>query len=171
MLYDDDEYMLGAMSIDEDQWAMGAPARRRAAPRRNPHNLMILPITLPIYTFALADGVNVKTGNVTPQFPFAGQQLLATIIRNGTSAANAFPLLNQLFVGPTPIIQTTPGPPLDSYRFDAVRNNFRLPPTGLGQLYRGDVNLSQALTTTDTIQVILQLNGVAKLSPGYVVRG
>jgi hypothetical protein len=167
--YDDDGYMLGALSMDEGQWEMGAP--RRAPPRRNPHNMMILPITFPIYSFALATGVNAVSQNVTPQFPFAGQQLLATIIRNGTSATNAFPLLNQLFVGPTPIVQTNPGPPLDSYRFDAVRNNFRLPPTGLGQLYRADVNLSQALTTTDTIQVILQLNGVGKLAPGYVVRG
>jgi hypothetical protein len=167
-MYDDDNYMLGALGIDEDQWQMGAPRRPRP---RNPHNLMILPITFPIYNFALATGVNPVSQNVTPQFPFAGQQLLATIIRNGASATNAFPLLNQLFVGPTPIVQTNPGPPLDSYRFDAVRNNMRLPPTGLGQLYRADVNLSQALTTTDTISVIIQLNGVGKLAPGYVVRG
>lgn len=167
-MYDDDDYMLGALSIDDsNQWNMGAPRR----PTRNRHNIMILPITFPVYNFALANGTNVVSNNVTPQFPFAGMQPLATIIRNGTSATNTFPLLNQLFVGPTPIIQTTPGPPLDSYRFDAVNNNLRLPPTGLGQLYRADINLSAALTTTDTISVILQINGQAKLQPGYVVRG
>jgi hypothetical protein len=169
-LYDDDDYMLGALDInDRDQWNMGAP--RRGPPRRNAHNIMILPITFPVYNFALANGVNAVSQQVTPQFPFAGMQPLATIIRNGTSAAAAFPLLNQLFVGPTPIIQTIPGPPLDSYRFDAVNNNLRLPPTGLGQLYRADVNLSAALLTTDTISCILQINGKAKLNPGYVVRG
>jgi hypothetical protein len=167
-MYDDDDYMLGSLSIDDNQWQMGAPRR---APRRNKHNVMLLPITFPVFNFVLATGTNiVSSGNLTPQFPFAGMQPIATIIRNGTSAANAFPLLNQLFVGPTPIIQTTPGPPLDAYRFDAVNNNLRLPPTGLGQGYRADVNLSQALLTTDTISVILQINGQARLQPGYVVR-
>lgn len=165
-MYDDDGYMLGSLALDERQWGMGAP--RRSPQRRNPHNVMIIPITFPVYNFALANGTTAISQNVTPQFPFAGAQPIAQILRNGTSASATFPLLNQLFVGPTPIIQTTPGPPLDGYSKDAVNNNLRIPPTGVGQLYRADVNLSAALLTTDTIAVILQLNGMAKLNPGYV---
>lgn len=164
-MYDDEGYMLGSLGIDEGQWQMGAP--RRPAPRRK-HNVMILPITFPVYNFALANGTNIISATVTPQFPFAGVQPIATVLRNGTSAAATFPLLNQLFVGPTPIIQTTPGPPLDAYSKDAPNNNLRLPPTGLGQIYRADVNLSTALLTTDTLSVILQINGMARLNPGYV---
>lgn len=165
-MYDDDGYMLGSLGLDEGQWQMGAP--RRPPPQRRRHNVMILPITFPVYNFALANGVNIITQTVQPQFPFAGAQPIATILRNGTSANATFPLLNQLFVGPTPIIQTTPGPALDAYSKDAVNNNLRIPPTGIGQLYRADVNLSTALLTTDTLSVILQLNGQARLTPGYV---
>lgn len=168
-LYDDDDYMLGALDLDESQFAMGAPRRRGPSRRRgNPMNRMILPMTFPNFSFALADGTNNKTQTMTPQVPFAGLQPIATILRNGTSANTTFPLLNQLFVGPTPIIQTTPGPALDGYSKDSVNNNLRLPPTGIGQLYRADVGLTAALTTTDTLLVILQINGQAHLNPGYV---
>jgi hypothetical protein len=166
-MYDDDDYMLGALAVDDDQWNMNGPARRRGGGGRRPKP-MILPITFPVYSFAAADGTNSKTQTVTPQFPFAGQQPVATILRNGTSANAAFPLLAQLFVGPTPIIQTTPGPALDTYSRDATYNYLRMPPTGLGQSYRADVNLSAALTSTDTISVILHINGQARLRPGYV---
>src|SRR4029077_16916856 len=96
---DDDDYMLGALGIDDNQWSMsGPPPRRRPQGKKN--NFMVLPITFNPYNFALANGTNIITQSVQPQFPFAGQQPIATIIRNGTSAAAAFPLLNQLFVGP-----------------------------------------------------------------------
>lgn len=166
-MYDDDDYMLGALSLDENQWNMGAP-RRRPRPR-NRHNVMLLPMTFPAFSFALATGVNNVRQTMQPQVPFAGLRPFATILRNGTSAAASFPLLNQLLVGPTPLIQTSPGPALDNYRFDAVDNNFRMPPTGIGQLYAADVGLTTALTGTDTISVILQINGQAKLQPGYVL--
>lgn len=166
-MYDDDDYMLGALGLDDNQWSMsGPPPRRRPQGKKN--NFMVLPITFPVYNFALANGTNINSQSVQPQFPFAGQQPIATIIRNGTSAAAAFPLLNQLFVGPTPIIQTSPGPALDTYSRDATFNFLRMPPTGLGQLYRADVNLSSALTGTDTLSVFFQINGQARLRPGYV---
>lgn len=166
--YDDDGYMLGSLGVDDSIWSMSGPARRGPARGRGRHNVMILPITFPVFAFALANGTNIITQTVIPQFPFAGQQPIATILRNGTTAQVTFPLLSQLFVGPTPIIQTNPGPALDAYSKDAPNNNLRLPPTGLGQTYRADVNLSAALTTTDTVSVILQINGQARLNPGYV---
>lgn len=177
-MYDDDgDFMLGALGPDDDQWEMGAPRRRRAMPARrggtNPHNRMILPMTFPTFAFALATGTNNITQTMQPQVPFAGQQPIATILRNGASAAAAFPLLNQLLVGPTPLIQTTPGPALDTYRFDSVHNNMRMPPTGIGQVYTAQVGLTTALAGTDTLSVILQISGQARLTPGYVqyIRG
>lgn len=165
-LYDDDDYMLGALSLDESQFAMGAP--RRARRPANRANRMLLPMTFPNFTFALANGTNNITNTMQPQVPFAGLQPIATILRNGASASLTFPLLNQLFVGPTPIIQTTPGPALDGYSKDSVNNNLRLPPTGIGQLYQASVGLTAALLTTDTLLVILQINGQAHMNPGYV---
>jgi hypothetical protein len=164
---DDDGVMMGSLELDDSQWQMGA--RRRRAPRgRSPG--MLLPITFPTFSFVLATGINNVSQSVRPEFPFAGQQPIATILRNGTSAGLTFPLLNQLFVGPTPIITTAPGPALDAYRFDAVNNNLRMPPTGVGQTYRADVGLTAALTGTDSVAVILQINGQGKLRPGYVGR-
>lgn len=166
--YDDDGYMLGSLGLDEGQWQMSGPPQARRAPPRRRHNVMILPITFPVFNFALAQGTNIVTNSIVPQFPFAGMQPIATILRNGTTAQTTFPTLAQLFVGPTPIIQTSPGPALDAYSKDAPNNNLRLPPTGLGQTYRADINLTSALTTTDTVSVILQINGQARLNPGYV---
>jgi hypothetical protein len=167
-LYDDDDgYMLGSLGLDDDQWQMSGPRRRGRRGGGRP-NTMILPITFPLYTFVLATGTAAVTQNVIPQFPFAGAQPIATILRNGTSAAASLPLLTNLLVGPTPIVQTAPGLPLDGYSKDAVNNNLRIPPTGLGQTYRADVALTSALTGTDSISVLLQINGQARLRPGYV---
>lgn len=166
MSYDDD-YMLGALSVEDDQWLMGAPRR----PRRQPnHNIMILPIVFPTFNFVAGTGTNPLSQTILPQFAFCGQQPIASVQRNGATATAALPFLNQLFVGPTPIIQTNPGPPLDNYSRDATNNNLRMPPTGLGQSYRADVVLSSALTGTDTLTVVLQVNGMAKLKPMYVAR-
>lgn len=165
-LYDDDDYMMGALSLDAGQWNMGAPRARR----RNPHNMMLLPMTFPVFSFVLATGTNVIPQTMQPAVPFAGLQPIATILRNGTSANATFPLLQQLLVGPTPIILSTPGPALDTYSRDAPNNNLRMPPTGIGQTYQAQVGLTAALTGTDTLSVILQINGQAKLTPGYVVR-
>jgi hypothetical protein len=163
--YDDDDVMMGSLYLDDSQWGMAAGPRR---PQRRKPNVMMVPITFPTFAFALATGINVVSQSVRPEIPFAGIQPIATILRNGTSAAATFPLLNQLFVGPTPIITTQPGPALDAYRFDAFNNNLRLPPTGVGQTYRADVNLTTALAGTDTLSVILQINGQGQLRPGYV---
>lgn len=163
---DDDGMMMGGLELDDSQWSMGA--RKRPRRRGGGGVTMLLPITFPTFSFALATGINNVTQVVRPEIPFAGQQPIATILRNGTSAAAAFPLLNTLLVGPTPIITTAPGPALDAYRFDAVNNFLRLPPTGVGQTYRADVGLSAALTGTDTLSVILQINGQGKLRAGYV---
>lgn len=167
MYDDDDDFMLGALETDPSQWQMGAPRRRRGGGK----NVMLLPMTFPQFNFSLATGTNNVTQTMQPQIPFAGLQPLATILRNGASAATTFPLLNQLFVGPTPIIQTSPGPAMDGYRYDAVNNNLRLPPTGIGQLYRADVGLTTALTGTDTLSVIFQINGQARLRAGYIGPG
>lgn len=163
---DDDGVMMGSLELDDSQWNMGA---RRPGPRRGRRPpTMLLPITFPTFNFVLATGINNVTQSTRPEIPFAGQQPIATILRNGASANAAFPLLNQLFVGPTPIITTAPGPALDSYRFDAVNNNLRMPPTGVGQTYRADVGLTTALTGTDTLSVILQINGQGRLRAGYI---
>lgn len=165
--YDEDSgVMMGSLSLDSSQWAMGAgPAARRGKPQAP---AMLLPITFPVYNFALATGINNISQTVRPEYPFAGQQPIANVVRNGASAALAMPLWNLFLVGPTPIITTAPGPSLDTYRFDAFNNNMRLPPTGVGQTYRSDVGLSAALAGTDTISVLLQINGQGRLRPGYV---
>lgn len=165
MYYDDDDVMMGSLALNSGQWGMAAGPARRARPKPN---TMIMPITFPVFSFALATGLNVVEQSCRPEIPFAGLQPLATIIRNGTTATAAFPLLNQLFVGPTPIITTSPGPALDTYRPDAYNNNLLLPPTTVGQTYRALVNLTTALAGTDTLSVLFQINGQGRLRPGWV---
>lgn len=170
---DPDLYMMGALGagdlIDDDVWQMGAPPRRRPQRRpQNPYNRMVAPITFADFSFVAANSATTIEQVAAPEVPFAGNQMIATVIRNGASAALAIPRLAQFFVGATPIILTTPGPSLDNYKADAVNNHFRLPPTGLGQRYRAQVQLSAALANADTLTVSIQLNGQARLNPSYV---
>lgn len=172
-------YMLGAVGsdIDDDVWQMGAPQPdqryfRRPPQRRrgaNPHNRIVTPITFADFAFVAGNSTTTLEQVATPEVPFAGNQMIATVIRNGTTAGLAIPRLAQFFVGATQMILTSPGPSLDNYSRDAANNHFRLPPTGLGQRYRAQVQLSAALTGTDTLTVSIQLNGQARMNPGYVV--
>lgn len=118
-----------------------------------------LPAGFPIFSFALATGTNTITQQMNPQTPFRGQRLSTTVIRNGTSAATTAPLMSQLLVGQKPIVLTSPGIALETFNQNAFDTNLLMPPTYPGTIYTLSLNLVVALTTTDTILVLVGIIG------------
>jgi len=161
--YDEDGIMMGAVQLDDSQFEMGAPRRRQGR-----HPTMILPVAFPIFTIVAATGISNVRQTLQPSVPYAVAQMFATVNRNGTSAASPIAFLNNLQVGPTPVILNG-GTNLDRYSAGAFHNNFRLPPTGIGQTYVGDVGLSVAVTGSDSVTAYIEFHGQAKLSPGFVL--
>lgn len=131
----------------------GAPARDAA----------LLPAGWPIFTFALATGTNIVTQQMNVQTAFRGQRLVATTIRNGVSAQSTAPLMQIFIVGMKPILATGTAVPLEIFAQNAFDTNLLLPPTVPGVTYTLGISLSSALTTTDTITVIVGLLGSAVL--------
>jgi hypothetical protein len=127
----------------------GTPARDAA----------LLPAGFPTFSFALATGTNIIQQTMNPQTPFRGQRLSAVVIRNGTSAATTAPLLQLLQVGQKPIITTASGVPIETFSQNAFDTNLLMPPTVPGVIYTANMNLVAALTTTDTILVLLAIIG------------
>lgn len=119
----------------------------------------ILPVSFPTFSFALATGTNTITNIVNPQTPFRGQRITSVIIRNGTSAALTAPLLSQLLVGPKPVILTSPGVALETFSQASFDTNLILPPTYPGMTYSMALNLTAALTTTDTLLALVSIIG------------
>ena len=131
----------------------GAPARDAA----------LLPAGFPIFSFALATGTNIVTQQMNVQTAFRGQRLVATVIRNGTSAAATAPLMQIFTIGMKPILTTGSPVPLEIFSQSAFDTNLLLPPTVPGVTYTLGLSLSAALTTTDTITVLVGLLGSAVL--------
>jgi len=131
----------------------GVPARDAA----------LLPAGFPPMVFALATGLNPIVVQTNVQVPFRAQRLSTTVIRSGATALVSAPLLVQLQVGMKPI-NTTPSPvALETFAANAFDTNMLFPPTIPGTIYTLTVQLSAALTTTDTILVLVSMLGTAVL--------
>jgi hypothetical protein len=131
----------------------GAPARDAA----------LLPAGFPIFAFALATGTNIVTQQMNVQTAFRGQRLVASVIRNGASAALTAPIIQIFTIGMKPVLATGSGVPLEIFAQNAFDTNLLLPPTVPGVTYTLGISLSAALTTTDTITCIVGLLGSAVL--------
>lgn len=131
----------------------GTPARDAA----------LLPAGFPVFAFALATGTSIISQNMNPQTPFRGQRLTTVVVRNGASAAASAPILQLLLVGQKPILVTGLGVPLETFNQSAFDTNLLMPPTLPGVIYTANINLTTALTTTDTITVLLAIIGSAVL--------
>lgn len=127
----------------------GAPSRR----------LGLYPAAFPTVSFALADGTATKSVQMNPQTAFKGQRIFVQVIRSGTSAALTAPLITQLQIGVTPAIITPDGIPAEAFIAGSFDTNIMLPPTEPGVLYQLSVRLPVALTTTDTILLIVGILG------------
>ena len=131
----------------------GAPARDAA----------LLPAGFPVFSFVLATGTNIVTQQMNVLTAFRGQRLVATVIRNGTSAALTAPIIQIFNVGMKPVLATGLGVPLEIFAQNAFDTNLLLPPTQPGVTYILGISLSAALTTTDSITCIVGLLGSAVL--------
>jgi len=123
----------------------------------------MLPAGFPPFIFALANGTNIITQQMNPQTPFRGQRLSTNVIRNGTSALATAPLLVSFLVGQKPILTTSTSVALETFSGQTFDTNLLMPPTVPGVTYNMQVNLAQALTTTDTLQAFVAIIGSALL--------
>lgn len=123
----------------------------------------LLPAAFPPFSFALATGVNQVNQTMNPQTPLRGQRLAAVVIRNGTSANTTAPIINQFIIGQKPIITTQNGIPVEVFTGGSFDTNLLMPPTVPGVIYSMNMSLAFALTTTDTILVIMSVIGSAIL--------
>lgn len=133
----------------------GAPARDAA----------MIPGAFTPMTFVLATGLNSLTSTMNPQTAYRVQRSIALVLRNGASAALTAPLIQFLQVGMKPII-ATPGAGVALESFFAAQSfdaNMMWPPTWPGVVYSMLVNLPVALTTTDSIFVVVNTMGSAVL--------
>jgi len=131
----------------------GAPARDGA----------LLPAGFPPFAFALATGTNIVTQQMNVQTAFRGQRIVVQVVRSGTSAALTAPLMQIFNVGMKPILTTGTAVPLEIFSQNAFDTNVLLPPTMPGVTYTLGISLSNALTTTDTVQVFVGILGSAVL--------
>ncbi len=127
----------------------GTPARDAA----------LLPAGFPVFSFALATGTNIIQQTMNPQTPFRGQRLSSVVLRNGASAALTAPVMSLLLIGQKPIIVTSSGVPIETFSQNSFDTNLLMPPTLPGVIYTCNLNLIAALTTTDTIIVLLSVIG------------
>lgn len=131
----------------------GVPARDAA----------LLPFGFPVFSFAAATGTGNLTQTLNIQTPFRGQRLTCIVVRSGTSAATTAPVINTFIVGQKPIV--TPASPvaLEIFNQQSFDTNLLLPPTIPGVIYTMTINLTAALTTTDTLLCIVGVIGSAVL--------
>jgi len=123
----------------------------------------LLPMAFPAFAFVLATGTNIINQIANPQTPFRGQRLTAVVVRNGTSAATTAPVMAQFLVGQKPIVTTSNGVPLEVFNQAAFDTNLLMPPTVPGVVYSINLNLTSALTTTDTLLALVAIIGSAIL--------
>lgn len=131
----------------------GAPARDGA----------LLPAGFPIFSFALATGTNIVTQQMNVQTAFRGQRIVTQVVRSGTSAQTTAPLMQIFNVGMKPILATGTAVPMEIFSQNAFDTNVLLPPTVPGVTYTLGISLSAALTTTDTVVVLVGILGSAVL--------
>lgn len=131
----------------------GVPARDAA----------LLPAAFPPFAFALATGTNIINQVMNPQTPLRGQRLAVVVVRNGTSANTTAPLISQFIIGQKPIITTQNGIPAEVFTGGSFDTNLLMPPTVPGVVYSMNCNLTAALTTTDTLLLIVTVIGSAIL--------
>lgn len=131
----------------------GVPARDAA----------LLPASFPPFAFALATGVNIINQVMNPQTPLRGQRVGVVVVRNGTSANTTAPLISQFIIGQKPIITTQNGVPAEIFSGNSFDTNLLMPPTVPGVVYSMNCNLTNALTTTDTLLLIVTIIGSAIL--------
>jgi len=176
----DDDVFLGALPpyalSGLPPYQLGAGRRRRAGrPLRD--NAMrwaspyrpgiqatdgaLLPISFAPFAFTNALGTNSITQVANPQTPFRGQRISAQVLRNGASASATAPVLQQLLVGPKPIILTTPGPALETFGASAYDTNLILPPTYPGMQYAMTVSLQNALAANETLTALVSIIGTS----------
>jgi hypothetical protein len=128
----------------------GTPARDAA----------LMPMAFPPFAFALATGTNSITQQANPQTPFRGQRLTSIVIRSGTSAALTAPVATVLQVGQKPMLVTTGnGVPIETFSQQSFDTNLLFPPTVPGVVYLLVMNLTAALTTTDTVLSLVSIIG------------
>jgi hypothetical protein len=123
----------------------------------------LLPAAFPPFSFALATGVNIIQQQMNVQVPFRGQRLSVIVVRNGASAALTAPLMSQFLVGQKPIITTPNGVALEIFNQNAFDTNLLMPPTMPGVIYSMNINLVNALLTTDTLLCLVGVIGSAVL--------
>lgn len=115
-------------------------------------------LTLPMGTFTFTATAQTNTFQGQVQKPFRGERWLIRVVRTGTTATGT--LLSQLFVG-TDLSQLDVAP----VDLEALANpnafgvRLTMKPAQPGVIIRAVTTLSVVLTTTDTIQVTLQLLG------------
>jgi hypothetical protein len=171
-------YSLGAGNpFAVSRGSMGSPLQNIALQRSNrvasfvrpdlagvpSRDAALLPMAFPAFSFVLATGTNIITQTANPQTPFRGQRLTCVVIRNGTSAGTTAPVVSQFLIGQKPIITTANGVPLEVFNQSAFDTNLLMPPTVPGVTYTMNVNLVNALTTTDTLLALVSIIGSALL--------
>jgi hypothetical protein len=120
----------------------------------------LMPMAFPPFAFALATGINSITQQANPQTPFRGQRLTSNVIRSGTSAAVTAPVATVLQVGQKPMLVTTGnGVPIETFSQNSIDTNLLFPPTIPGVVYLLVMNLTAALTTTDTVLALVSIIG------------
>lgn len=95
-----------------------------------------------------------------PQGPFRGERVVATLIRNGTSATNvSADAVNGISIGVQPQIGDFGNISLEEWAKDAFGVRMAMRDTAPGGLIQANIVLVGTLTTTDTLTVRLSVYG------------
>ena len=95
-----------------------------------------------------------------PQGPFRGERVVATLIKNGTSALNASAdAVNGISIGVQPQIGDFGNISLEEWAKDAFGVRMAMRDTAPGGLIQANIVLVGTLTTTDTLTVRLSVYG------------
>lgn len=95
-----------------------------------------------------------------PQAPFRGERVVATLVRDGTSAAAvSADAINGISVGVAPQIADYGNISLEEWAKDAFGVRMAMRDTGMGGLIQANIALVGTLTTTDTLTVRLTVYG------------
>ncbi len=115
-------------------------------------------LTLPMGTFTFTASAQTNTFQGQTQKPFRGERWLSRVVRTGTSATGT--ILAQIFVG-TDLSQLDVQPvDLESLSNPAAFGvRLTMKPAQPGVFIRAVTTLGTVLTSSDTIQVTLQLLG------------
>lgn len=139
------------------EWRQGEIAPGLMGPSEGHEPLPLVP-NLQNGTFT-ATGVPIITFQARPQRPFHPQRLLAQVLRSGTSAAGLAAVCSGIFIG-TALNQLQLGAfNIEFFGQTAFDVKLAMTPCGAGIDVNFPINLTGALTSTDTINVQLLLLG------------